>query len=147
MTDDALIHLRVPASLKARWVRESRAAGLRLTDWIVQNVEASMIKKPTPMTIAIPEGLRFSDLKLARDPDGHVSFDWAPIERICRVNNLDVALFQDGPEDNLASLLTAWYRAHLAADGARDPVYEDLIGEVRFEDGAGQLTSHAPGRA
>lgn len=37
---DALIHLRVPAGLKARWVRESRDAGQKLTDWIVQRVEA-----------------------------------------------------------------------------------------------------------
>lgn len=36
---DALIHLRVPAELKARWVRESRAAGMRITEWIVQRVE------------------------------------------------------------------------------------------------------------
>lgn len=34
----ALIHLHVPAVLKARWVRESRAAGMRLTDWIIQRV-------------------------------------------------------------------------------------------------------------
>ena len=38
--NDALIHLGVPAATKARWVRESRAAGMRLTDWIVQRVEA-----------------------------------------------------------------------------------------------------------
>ena len=37
---DAIIHLRVPVELKARWVRESRAAGMRLTDWIVSKVEA-----------------------------------------------------------------------------------------------------------
>lgn len=42
MPDDALIHLRVPASLKARWVRESRAAGMRLTDWIIQRMEPDM---------------------------------------------------------------------------------------------------------
>ena len=36
---DALIHLRVPAELKARWVRESRAAGMRLTDWVLSRVE------------------------------------------------------------------------------------------------------------
>lgn len=35
---DALIHLRVPAATKARWVRESRAAGMRLTDWITARV-------------------------------------------------------------------------------------------------------------
>ncbi len=147
MTDETLIHLRVPASLKARWVRESRAEGIRLTEWIVQRVESTSMNKPTPTTLEIPEGLRFSELKLAHDADGNVSFNWAPIERICRANSLDIALFQCGPEDNLAAMLTAWYRAHLAAGGRPDPVYEDLIGEVRFEDGAGQITSHAPGRA
>lgn len=36
---EALIHLRVPGALKARWVRDSRAAGMRLTDWIIDRVE------------------------------------------------------------------------------------------------------------
>ena len=36
---EALIHLRVPAATKARWVRESRAAGMRLTDWIVARID------------------------------------------------------------------------------------------------------------
>jgi hypothetical protein len=39
---DATIHLRVPAELKARWVRESRDEGARLSDWIVQKVESTM---------------------------------------------------------------------------------------------------------
>ena len=141
----ALIHLRVPASLKARWVRESRAAGMRLTDWILQRMELAMRQKTT--TAVIPDDVRFSDLRLARDPDGHVSFDWTPIERICAASGQDVAVFRDGPEDNLASLLSAWYHAHRAAGGERDAVYEDLIAEVQAEDAAGQHYSHAPGRA
>lgn len=36
---DALIQLRVPAALKARWVRESRAVGMKLTDWVVEKME------------------------------------------------------------------------------------------------------------
>lgn len=40
--NSALIHLRVPSAQKARWVRLSRAEGLRLTDWIVGRVEASL---------------------------------------------------------------------------------------------------------
>lgn len=55
MTDYATIHLRVPAAIKGRWIRASRAA----------------------------DDLSFSDLHLARDPDGALSFDWEPIERIC----------------------------------------------------------------
>ena len=39
VSDDATIHMRVPAELKGRWVRKSRAEGKRLTDWIVEKVE------------------------------------------------------------------------------------------------------------
>lgn len=42
--NDAIIHLRVPAETKARWVRESRAEGKRLTDWICEAVEKHMGK-------------------------------------------------------------------------------------------------------
>lgn len=70
---DALIHLRVPAATKARWVRESRAAGMRLTDWIIERVEARPMKQITP--ISIPAGMAFADLQLARDPaTGDVAF-------------------------------------------------------------------------
>ena len=41
-------------------------------------------------------------------------------------------------EDELADLINQWYRVHLAAGGAPDLVQEDLIGEVRAEDAAGQ---------
>ncbi len=40
--NDSLIHLRVPAATKGRWVRASRAAGQRLTDYITCAVEAYM---------------------------------------------------------------------------------------------------------
>lgn len=145
MTDDAYIHLRVPAATKARWVRDSRAAGMRLTDWIVQKVEQSM--QPTALTAVIPDDVHFSDLKLARDANGHVSFDWAPIERICSASGIDVAVLRDGPEDNVASLLSGWYRHHIERGGDRDATFEDLAGEALAEDAAGQPYSHAPGRA
>ena len=147
MEADALIHLRVPASLKARWVRESRAAGMRLTDWIIQRMEQPVQPQTTTAAVVIPDDVTFADLKLARTPDGHVSFDWSPIERICAASGLDIAVLREGPEDNVSSLLTAWYHAHIAAGGAPDPVYEDLQAEVRAEDAAGQRYSHAPGRA
>ena len=55
---EALIHLRVPAATKARWVRESRAAGMRLTDWIVSKVEAQPMHKSTPISISIGMSVR-----------------------------------------------------------------------------------------
>lgn len=49
---DALIHLRVPAALKARWVRDSRAAGMKLTDWIINRVEGARMN-----VFKVPESL------------------------------------------------------------------------------------------
>ena len=143
---DALIHMRVPAATKARWVRESRAAGMRLTDWIVQRVEAQHMHKITPITL--PDGMAFSDLQLARDPaTGNVSFSTAVVERIEQESGLPAGFFMGQPEDAMASLITTWYAAHLEAGGERDPVADDLIAEVRAEDAAGQHYSHKPGRA
>jgi hypothetical protein len=142
---DSLIHLRIPAATKGRWVRASRAAGQRLSDYITNAVEAYMQQQLT--RLAIPDDLTFSDLRLARDADGAVSFDWSVIERICRANNLPVELLREGPEDNVAGLLIGWYSAHRNAGGAPDPVAEDLFAEVQAEDAAGQAFSYEPGRA
>ena len=49
---DALIHLRVPAAIKARWVRESKSQDLKLTDWITKKLEAR-----TMNVYKIPEAL------------------------------------------------------------------------------------------
>lgn len=142
---DALIHLRVPAATKARWVRESRAEGMRLTGWITRAVEQAMLRA---IRIVIPDDLTFSDLHLARDPaTGDVSFDWATIERICAASGLDVATFRDAPESHVAGLLVQWYQQHLAHGGAPDPIADDLTDETVAEDAAGQHASHKPGRA
>ena len=97
--------------------------------------------------VAIPDELNFSDLRLARDPDGAVSFDWQVIERICHASNLAVEIFKDGPEDNVAGLIVNWYQLHRQAGGDADPVADDLIIEVLAEESAGQKTSFKPGTA
>lgn len=98
--------------------------------------------------IKIPDGLDFADLKLARDPHtGAVEFEWAPIERVCKASELDVALFRDGPEDNISGLIVAWHFEHRADGGATDAVAEDLILETLAEDARGGGISHPPGRA
>lgn len=142
---ESLIHLRVQAALKGRWIRASRAAGVRLTDWITQAVEGHMTRTLT--TLHIPDDLDFSALKLSRDADGAVSFDWAPIARICAASGVDPAVFSDGPEDNVGALITLWYHTHRARGGAPDPVQEDLIAEAAAEEAAGQHVSLPPGRA
>lgn len=136
---DSLIHLRIPAATKGRWVRASRAAGMRLTDWIIQAVEAQMQK------IIIPAGLHFADLKLARDADGAVSFDWDVVERVCRASGMDANSLLEADESAMAQLLVGWYQQHRQKGGTSDPVAEDLLSEALAEDGQG--FSLLPGRA
>ena len=143
---DALIHLRVTAATKARWVRESRAAGMRLTDWMVSKVEAQPMHKIT--LISIPPGMAFADLRLTRDQKtGDVSFDVAVVERIEAESGLPAGFFMCQHEDAMAALITTWYSAHRSSGGDADPVAEDLLAEVRAEDAAGQHYSHKPGHA
>lgn len=103
------------------------------------------MSKPVP--ICIPAELDFSDLHLARDPAGSVSFDTAVISRIEQASGLQAGFFMGQAEDAVAELIVSWYSQHLAAGGAHDPVADDLIAEVRAEDAAGQPYSHAPGSA
>ena len=93
--------------------------------------------KSTP--IAIPEGVAFADLRLARDPQTG--------DQVERESGLPAGFFMGQPEDALAALITTWYSQHLAAGGERDAVADDLIAEARAEDAAGQPYSHAPGQA
>ncbi len=99
------------------------------------------------MKLQIPEGLDFSALRLARDRNGMVSFDWRPIEAICDASGIGRSVFCDSPEDNLAALINTWYEHHLADGGSPDPVQEDLIAEARAEDDLGGGLSYPPGSA
>lgn len=42
----ATVHLRVPAEIKARWVKAAQAEGLKLSDWIVRAVAAHLSELP-----------------------------------------------------------------------------------------------------
>lgn len=88
--------------------------------------------------IQIPDNLDFASLKLSRNPITlDVSFDWAPIEEICKLSNIDIAFFKEQDEDNIASLINAWYVEHRQRGGAPDPVQEQLLAEVEAEFAAG----------
>jgi hypothetical protein len=102
---DATIHLRVSAALKGRWIRASRAADMRLTDWIIDAVEAHMTQQVT--RIAIPVDADFADLNLSRKSDGNIAFDWVPIERICRASNVPIELLREVVQAKLNIGITA----------------------------------------
>lgn len=99
------------------------------------------------MKLTIPDGITFADLQLARISDGDVELSWHVVEAICEASGIDPAVFAESSEDNLAGLINAWYREHLARGGEPDPVQEDLIAEARLEDERGGGLSHQPGRA
>lgn len=147
---ESTVHLRIPAAVKARWVRESRAAGMRLTDWIVSRVETGMPEpkhNATALVIRIPHDLPFSALHLARDADGAVSFDAAVIAQVEAASGLPVGFFLSQHEDAVADLISHWYARHRADGGEPDPVQEDLIAEARLEDERGGGLSYPPGQA
>lgn len=101
----------------------------------------------TKIKIKIPAGMDFAELRLARDPEtGGVLFDWEPVERLCKINNLDIEVFRLAPEDNVAGLIVAWYAEHRAHGGEPDATAEELLVEVILEDERGGGISHPPGR-
>lgn len=90
------------------------------------------------LRIQIPDDLDFSALKLHRNPVTlDVSFDWAPIEAICKLSGIDIRMFSETPEDNVSELILQWYMEHRQRGGAADPVQEQLIAEVLAEAAAG----------
>lgn len=101
----------------------------------------------TSTKVSVPEDLDFADLRLARSPDGSISFDMSVIKRICQASDLSIQVFRDSPEDNVAGLIVSWYQAHRQQGGDTDPIAEDLIAEVLAEDNAGQKYSHLAGSA
>jgi hypothetical protein len=92
------------------------------------------------------DDIAFSELKLAREPDGSVSFDIETIRRVCEASQIDADTVLHN-EDNLVELITSWYFMNCDNGGESDPIAEDLILEVHAEDAFGGGISHQPGRA
>lgn len=67
MPDDAIIHLRVPASLKASWVRQAQREGRKLSDWITQRIMEQAAHPKGTTTVIIPsDGIARADVELQR---------------------------------------------------------------------------------
>lgn len=45
------------------------------------------------LKLTVPSNLTFADLRLTRESDGSISFDWGVIEQICEVNELNPSRF------------------------------------------------------
>ncbi len=98
-------------------------------------------------SIAIPNGMAFSDLKLSRATNGDMEFDSEILRDLFAVNRIDEELFFSGPDENLATLLIAWYQAALEMGEPKNPIMEDIAEEMRIENELGDGNSHPPGTA
>ncbi len=92
--------------------------------------------------INVPAEVDFADLSLSRDSmSGDVSFDWEPIEKICRANGIDESIYKGGHESKVVDLLLSWYSMHKKAGGKLDLVAEALQAESEAEEAFGVINT------
>ena len=78
------------------------------------------------LTLKLPEGYSFADLKVRRCDDDGIDLDMDLVKRVCRINGLDFDKVLQNPGPVISSILTVWYKSHLAQGGAPDALMEEL---------------------
>ena len=78
------------------------------------------------LTLKLPEGYTFADLKLRRCEDDAIDLDMDLVRLICKINGLDFEKVLQNPGPVVTSILTIWYKTHLAEGGAPDSLMEEL---------------------
>lgn len=78
------------------------------------------------LTLKLPEGYSFADLKLRRCEDDAIDLDMDLVKLICKINGLDFEKVLQTPGPVVTSILTIWYKTHLAEGGASDALMEAL---------------------
>ena len=80
----------------------------------------------TTLALKLPEGAVFEDLKLRRCAQDAIDLDMDLVERICQLNGWDFAKVQANPGPVVSSILSVWYKQHLAEGGQPDETMEAL---------------------
>jgi len=78
------------------------------------------------LTLKLPEGYSFADLKLRRCADDAIDLDMDLVKLVCKINTLDFDKVLQNPGPVVTSILTVWYKSHLAEGGAPDALMEEL---------------------
>ena len=112
--DFAVARSQVPNQISQSWLFNFCRADLFL------------MSSDTVLTLKLPEGYSFDDLKVRRCDDDAIDLDMDLIKVICNINDLsfDKVLLNPGPV--VTSILTIWYRSHLAQGGEPDALMEEL---------------------
>jgi len=78
------------------------------------------------LTLKLPEGYSFADLKIRRCESDAIDLDMDLVKLVCNINGLDFAKVLQDPGPVVTSILTVWYKNHLATGGQPDPLMEEL---------------------
>jgi hypothetical protein len=78
------------------------------------------------LTLKLPEGYGFEDLKIRRCDDDAIDLDMDLVKRVCSINGLDFEKVVQNPGPVVTTILTVWYKKHLADGGKPDGLMEAL---------------------
>ena len=80
-----------------------------------------------PLTLKLPEGYTFADLKLRRCESDAIDLNMDLVRLVCKINGLDFDKVLQHPGPVITTILTVWYKSHLSCGGAPHAVMQDLI--------------------
>jgi hypothetical protein len=78
------------------------------------------------LTLKLPEGYSFADLKIRRCEADAIDLDMDLVKLICNLNGLDFDKVCQNPGPVVTTILTVWYKKHLAEGGQPDALMEAL---------------------
>jgi len=78
------------------------------------------------LTLKLPDGYSFSDLKIRRCEADAIDLDMGLVKVICKLNGLDFGKVCQNPGPVVTTILTVWYKNHLAEGGEPDALMEEL---------------------
>lgn len=78
------------------------------------------------LTLRLPEGYSFTDLKVRRCDNDAIDLDMDLVKLVCKINGLSFEKVLQNPGPVVTSILTVWYKNHLAQGGAPDDLMEEL---------------------
>ena len=78
------------------------------------------------LTLKLPEGYSFADLKIRRCEADAIDLDMDLVKLICNLNGLDFGKVCQNPGPVVTTILTVWYKNHLAEGGEPDALMEEL---------------------
>ena len=84
------------------------------------------MQSDTLLTLKLPEGYTLTDLKLRRCDDDAIDLDMDLVKLICNINALNFEKVCQTPGPVVTSILTVWYKSHIADGGQPDALMEEL---------------------